>query len=241
MEGFMYKLVQLNEVVVDYAEDKELREFFSEVLALRLKGYRASYGNLSVPLDQFDLIGNHLVIAKITEDKLQPIACVRSVTQDQAQKYGQELPFLEHMFPDSGSKLRLSCENFIKEHSNVCYTNNYTVDMSLSEEQKQFLGMIAGSFYYNYHSDHDIKNFITATSDKFKVYRTRTLFGYDYMNDDTEFSTFTAEHIMGEKFRAMKMTEFSDWCKAMGEKFQSMYDDRIVLGTQIKTDIKKAA
>jgi hypothetical protein len=237
----MYKFVQINELVVDYCEDKELRDFFSEVLALRFKGYRENYGELSLPLDTYDLIGTHLILAKVDKSKLTPVSCIRSITQEQAQKYGHEFPFLPHMFPEGNSRLEETCREFINTHSNVCYTNNYTMISNLSEEQKEFIGMMSFSLYYNYHIENNISNFITAASDKFKVYRSRMAIGYEYINDNSDFSTFNANHIMGEKFRAMKMTEFSDLSKALGAKFNTMFEDRLVFGTPHVSKDKKAA
>lgn len=241
LEVLMYKFVQINELVIDYCEDKELREFFSEVLALRLRGYRENYGELSVPLDAFDLIGTHLVLAKVEQSKLTPISCIRSVTQEQATKYGHNFPFLDHMFPEGNGHLAESCTEFINTHSNVCYTNNYTMISNMSDEQKEFVGMMSFSFYYNYHKENNICNFITAASDKFKVYRSRLAVGYEYINDNSEFSTFQADHIMGEKFRAMKMTEFSQLSKSLGAKFNSMFEDRLIFGKEHLNKEKKAA
>lgn len=237
----MYKLVELNNMISQYHENKEMRDFFSEVLALRFKGYRENYGDLSVPLDLYDLIGTHLVLAKCENDKLIPICCLRSITQSQAENYQQDFPFMHHMFPEDTNLLTQKCSKYLKENENVCYTNNYTIISDASPEEKQLYSMMFGCFYYNYHKENNIKHFITATSDKFKVYRTRAMQGYSYLNENDELSTFTANHIMGEKFRVMIMDEFSDWSKQMGEKYKSMYDSRIILGEKGAVPLIKAA
>ena len=235
----MYKFVQINEIIENYSDDKELRDIFSEVLALRFKGYRDNYGKLSIPIDLFDYIGTHLVIVKCEALKLTPLCCLRSITVEQAKKYQQDLPYIYHMFPEGNNELKNKCHQFIKDHSNVCYTNNFTLLPNLSTKEKLHIYRLNLSFYFNYHRENGISNFITAASDKFKVYNIRASQGYTYLDDNDISSTFTADHIMGEKFRVMTMTKFSDLSSEVANEFYSLYENRIIYGVQDQVELTK--
>lgn len=236
----MWKFIIMSDLISHFSESLEIRTLFSETLALRFKGYRQYYGTDSIPQDAYDFIGSHLIIAKAENNKLTPKICLRSVTNKQTDLYQKQFPFIEHMFEAHESQIKDECENFISDKKNICYTNNYTIDPDLAPEEKAALMEMMFGFYYLYHSEKDVTNFITATSDKFKVYKTRMKQGYRYLNDDSEFSTFVAPHIMNEKFRAMVMTEFSLESRNLAKKYANFYNEKLDL-RQANLEISKKA
>lgn len=229
-----WKFIIINELIQDYADSEELRHLFSEILKLRFTGYRQYYGQQSIPQDCYDFIGTHLVIASEHENNLIPRLVLRSITNKQAQTYNKDFPFLEHMFEKGNESLKMKCKMFIDSQDTVCYTNNYTIDPNLSDDLKKQLAQMILGFYYLYHCENNINSFITAASDKYKVYNTRLKQGYQYIGDDSNFATFCAPHIMNEKFRAMVMTEFSLESRRLAREFQHYYDDKILYNADLK-------
>lgn len=237
----MWKFILFSDLITNYAESSELRSLFSEILALRFRGYRQYYGNNSIPQDAYDFIGSHLIIARQENNKLIPKLCLRSVTNIQSNFYQKQFPFVDHMFESNQSEIKNLCESFISDKKVICYTNNYTIDPNLSPEDKATLGEMILGFYYLYHTEENVTNFITATSDKFKVYKTRIKQGYKYLNDDSDFSTFVAPQIMNEKFRAMVMTEFSLESRILAKKYADFYHEKVDYRQQNSIPSKKSA
>ncbi|WP_127718055.1 hypothetical protein [Halobacteriovorax sp. HLS] len=237
----MWKFVILSDLVSSYAFSPKQRELLSDILALRFEGYRKYYGEKSIPQDCFDFIGTHLVIATEEEGKLIPQICLRSITNKQTENYLKDFPFIEHMFVNKKDELSNSCQEFINSNETICYTNNYTINPNLSADEKLLLSEMMMAFYYLHHQDENINTFITAASDKFKVYNIRLKQGYNYINNDCELSTFAAPHIMNEKFRAMAMTSFSLESRNAGKRYKKFYDEIIDFRTIENEDIKKTA
>ena len=237
----MYKFIQASELIKNYSDSQEVRDFYSEVLALRFKGYRRYYGTGSVPLDHYDLIGDHMVIAKKEDNKWRPVLCLRSITVNRCEKHNNVFPFVGHMFHRMEGEIVNASSQFIKENGNVCYTNNYTMDPDLPKEEKGKLAELLYGYYYLFHKEYGVSKFITAAGDRFKLYNVRIGQGYEYLKSDTEFSTFEAEHIMNEKFRVMVMREFSDYSKNISKECEQLFREREILDTTSPKETAKAA
>ena len=98
----------------------------------------------------------------------------------------------------------------------------YLQDSDATDAEKRQLIERGLALYAQYAADGDL-SLITAVTDRFKVYRDFETMGFNYMTGDACSSTFTAPHIMSEKFRAMLLTEQSAYAKRIREKYYKDY------------------
>jgi len=211
----MYQYIILKNVVANYSHDEYIRGLLSDILRLRFSSYRSHYGYQSIPTDLFDFIGTHLVITKNIDGKQKAILSYRIVSKSDCDYYDQDFPYIEHMHTtktDEELHIIEKAKLFIFRYKDIAYLNAYAVDPDLPSSEKREIIKRGLAFYGQYIED-ELNNrvIITAVTDKFKVYRDFFNMGFEYITGDHRTSTFTAPHIMGEKFRSMVLQKQSSY------------------------------
>ena len=222
----MYQYLILKNVVATYSYDEEVRNLHADILRLRFSSYRKYYGYQSIPADLFDFIGTHLVIMKMINGQYKSVLAYRLTTNSECAHYGQHFPYIGHMHATRTHEeepiIHLA-STFISGQREVGYLNAYAVDPAVEQAEKNDLIQRGLAFYAQYIESQNNLPVITAVTDRFKVYRDFCKMGFEYITGDDKTSTFTAPHIMYERFRSMVLKQQSEYALRIKRFYKSDY------------------
>ncbi len=230
----MYQYVILKNVIATYSLDEEVRKIHAEILRLRFSSYRKYYGHQSIPTDLFDFIGTHLVITKQVNGESRAVLAYRFTTSFDCDYYGQDFPYIGHMHAkqtDEEKNIVKLAQTFIDSQIEVGYLNAYAVDPGIKFSEKKELMERGFAFYGQYIEDKNIPA-ITAVTDRFKVYRNLYNMGFRYITGEHKTSTFSAPHIMGEKFRSMILTKQTSYAETLKQRYKNDYLNAVTINCQ---------
>lgn len=72
-------------------EDKEVREIFSQMVAVKKAGYQFNYSSV-LPVDTLDFISDHYLVWKIVDGEKRYIAGMKGISLETVTRYKQSLP-----------------------------------------------------------------------------------------------------------------------------------------------------
>jgi hypothetical protein len=233
--------------VFDYWMDPKIREFFGDVLALRFEGYGQEYPRHVIPADNSDYFATHIVTCEEYSDgKLIPISSYKMVSMKRCQEFKREFVGMQvpkeagardHL--DAVASIMASCE---EKKIDLGYCCSWTIRPRIRKNEiltKLIRNMVYSS-HSNWQKEAQVPEMVIAGVQKFKADIYQESIGYKkFQINGRVLDTFGHTDLAQEQVFMLHMTEFSEYCKSMAARYQSYWDDRLVLGGQSNSAVQK--
>lgn len=85
------RIIELDSVY-QQLENPQVRKLFADLLLMRKRGYSSRHQSGALPIDTYDFIGTHYLLAIEQKDQLQVLGCIRMVKLSQAKIYNLAFP-----------------------------------------------------------------------------------------------------------------------------------------------------
>jgi hypothetical protein len=228
------------------------RTVFSDVLALKIKGYLKEYPYGVLPLESADYVANHILLCEEIGQKLVPHMGFKSVTYDRCQLHQLEFPIF-HMIEaaETPEERRIFrevvhsiLENAVSHARKIAYNGSWTISPELRAQGREQVNFrdVSMAIFYQYYRDYGIQQIIAAASTRFKVDKTKTFMGFSHLQKDGKvLSPIFVSTYNREEAYIMHLERFSDELVQMSKTplHAGLWQDRICIASE--REIKKIA
>lgn len=223
-------------------QNPDTQKLFCKLLNLKLQGYGKEYPEGVTSLDSSDFFGTHLLICRTDEHgELEPLMGYKSISAKRAEFFRMTFPALTTLRAGGAQKFEPAIQqiisNCLKSNQDISYDSGWTKSPSIDKEFSKYLRQIITAIGTFYHSESDIKEWLTCGIIRFK---TDEYFRYLGATDVTEpFGVFSSANEQGVMLHLKKP---SQQALEDAEKVRSFWESRILIGPEIAAPIiKKAA
>jgi hypothetical protein len=218
-------------------ESTEVRDLFGQVILLKKRGYEAEYKPGVLPVDTTDMITSHLMVCRDTKEGLIPIMAYRSTEEARCLEYNLPFSALALMrackAPDHEKALSLFLEQSKFAGVPVAYDSSLTMDPEARKdpELKKLLQELFIATHVHFHLNMGAPRVIAGGVVRFKMERYYELWGYRALNlNGKTLPDLKVPFVHDEVTRFFTLTKFSDETIKIADKYQSIFDNRIVIG-----------
>lgn len=229
-----FKIIILNKPVKTISHDFT-QEIFGQLLALKVKGYSYFYDSDVLPMDQFDFIGNHLIITDKLRNNL-PVCAYKSITLEECKKYDFEFPALtlakkyaQKECLEKMKEILCQCE---EKNISISYDGHWTACPEVRKEKKamkeimEMVNMIG----VRYHNDFNISEWITNGVVKAGTDQFFTKFGCKPISSKPHFKNSLYDNLDSTFFhmQGSPSEETLDFSK----KYGPIWEDKVVINSE---------
>jgi hypothetical protein len=195
----------------DIIEHQEVQVLMGRMMALKIKGYQEFYPYGVLPVDDYDLISDHILLCIEEGGEVFPIMGMRSVTYSCCKEFCKEFPPLKMAAADRYKVYRQSIQQLIASTLNqgeeIGYNGSYTIDSEIRDRADLVtLTRDLGSYFLlKYYEEYGIKTNIAGATLRFKIDKVKSKLGYRKLegNEGDVLPDFSCSKFFGEKISWM--------------------------------------
>ena len=153
----------------------EVRELLPRVFELKIRGYQKEHPYGILPVDSYDQVGNHILVAEKLNGSWIPRMGFKSVTAQRCLLHQLNFP-LHNYLKGAPPEHRLAVEALISEHlgskQNLGYNGSWTMDPELRRdpEYRLLLRDLTRALLVHYYRDYQIPTTSAFAVMRFKVH-----------------------------------------------------------------------
>lgn len=244
------KVVTLN-CPYDQWSDPVVRDLFCKIIALKLKGYGASYPYGVMPIDTSDFVGVHFAVCDVGADgELRPLMAYKAVDRDRCLAHNLTFPALTLARYSDLAEYERTVQAALREAErrgvNISYDSSWTVDPKVRENRalaallKKFMTM----FMVNSHLDPEwnVPMSICMGVPRFKTDGYFTSLGYEQFNTGGEpLPGIPLPPLHGELAVMFLLKEFTKEALATAAEMSAFWQDRLALRAPVERVASKKA
>lgn len=229
----------------NYWSDPDIRTLFSNIVDIKLAAYGNVYGDNVISLDKADYFGTHLIVCK-KGIRLKPLFSYKSVTLNECEKFLMEFPGISLLKSDGHEEALGFLIDILKSckanNKNVSFDYSWAQDPSIKElrsiDTKVLFQDIAMLMAVNHMKDYGIDKMITCGVLKVK---TDLFFKKLGLTPLSKFSQFNQTSINGDLVEMFHSEKFSSYALEASKKYQSLWENKIIIGDDDKDSFKLVA
>lgn len=233
----------------DTFQEPLVKDLFSKMVELKLKGYRAEYPYGVLPVDASDFVAAHQMVCIESRSGFVPIMGYKSTTLEKCQIYNMVFPALNLVRQAGATPHDKAVEAIVancKNPAELTYTGSWTVDPSVKRNPALAtqLKHLFKTMYVLYHLENSIHQIIAGGTLRFKTEKLIERWGHEPLTYNGEkLPTIRVKHLLNEEVLVMHLKKFTEEAKVIDEESLALWQDRIVFGESVvqKDFSKKAA
>jgi len=235
-----YKITLVHCPYNHFHKDKSLRDFLSETWKMKLEGFRAYFPYGVLPVDHLDFISNHVVVSKFINNELVPVSGFKSISAHIANLFRIPFPVETHIYGGSEIDFPLFSKviNMWKKNKpldKMAYNFGYTIDPTLTKEEKKFISALTYACIYFYYKELKIPNIIHWVNNTFKLVEGQRDIGFEkcsYLNE--ELPPLISKSLFNLEYHLMTMENLQfnpNYIQQIEREFRKVWDNKIVFGS----------
>ena len=233
----------------DHFDNREVRELLCKVVALKISSYGMVYPYGILPVDGADFVGDHLLLCKLNNGELNPVATYRSLTLSRVRTHRLKFPLQNMLEGCEGSEEHLKAlRRIFARHENapdtLAYQSGWTIDPAYrgDKEVSAEIKSLMTALVCSYTREYRITEAVGAGSCRFKADQYFCKWGFAGFTDETgkELPLLKVPSFYDEESRIIGCTSFSDYSLGESTRWEDKWRNRITL-TQNRTDTGKKA
>ena len=230
--------------------DPQVRDFFGQVLELKLMGYRGRYPDGVIPVDTTDFVANHLLVCEEQEGELIPLMGYKTVTLRRCKVHNLTFPALSLLSSSNAPAQHKQATQAILDRCeekgiDVSYDSSWTIAPKVRENRELTLELrnILTSIVTHYHDEYRIPEIMGLGVVKLKTAKLFATWGlHPILFNGEPLPTFTLASLQGAEVVLVHGMPFSEEAKALAERYSKYWADRLTIAAPAAADtIKKAA
>lgn len=216
--------------------------FLKDLIGVKLRAYGGEYPYGVLPVDGADLISTHIALCRIENDgRLNPLMCNRWTSLKKCRLHYINFPGLSLLQQAGASEHLLAMEKIISEadgrNTDLLYSGGLSIDPLARttkkenlKEQSLFFREILVMMYVNYQREINGSELIAGGTIRFKIDKLTAAVGHvPLMANNVELAPVKAKHLAGEIVKIMHLKKFSFEALKTTEKWQYLWEDRLVI------------
>lgn len=228
----------------DSWKDPTVGNLLMALIGVKLRGYGKLYPYGVLPVDGADLISRHMSICRIESDNnLVPIMGMRWTSLKKSRQHFINFPGMGLLQQAAATEHIQELEKIILEldqkNADLFYAGSLAIDPNEKgdKEQSLFLRELLTLMFVEQHREHPGCEIVSGGTVRFKMDNWLKVTGFSPLMD----KAIEVKHLAGEEVRVMHLKEFSLEAQRIAKKWKHLWDDRLIIGDQQKTDVKKVA
>ena len=214
--------------------------YFSKMVELKRIGYEKNYPSHYLPVDTSDFVGVHHLICKQQDGRVELVAGFRTIYLEQCEFF--KIPFPATVITSrvgQNSEIHLKAvmnliENAKTHQTKLIFGSSWTIHPDVKEEPElvRLAKEITTAVLYWYQTEKNIKEGLALGVVKAKTDIHFGEQGYRSIQfEGVELPTFNVNDVDEKEVRLMHRTRFTESAYAMAEKHQSLWKNRVVIGS----------
>lgn len=219
----------------DTIEDPYTKKILSEIMGMKISGYKKVYPYGALPVDSFDLSGNHIVLCERFGNEYLPACGMKSITYSQAKIFQTEFPAFGILPKDSYSHHE-SVKQIIHEASakneQVAYNGSYTVHPRYSEDRaaRRFFRELGIFFLTKYYMSYNIHHVIAGAALQFKIDEVKRFVGFKPISyENAELPPIDCPTFFGASVLVMHLQSPRQEAIEWANLFEPLWENRITI------------
>ncbi len=249
----MLKLDDIQIVLVrslyDNVQSKEVKDIWGNLIEMKVKGYKAEYPEGILPFDTSDLVATHLVVCN-KNDSMKPLFAFKSITLDKCDYHRIPFPMIAMTAGKEQDKHVLAVNSLVnhyretKKSHMLAYNGSFTCDPDCRKYSnfKDLLWDLTLTLLVKYYTDYNIPHVVAVASKQFRVDRRKLLWGWKYLQHENEvLDALNCYPLFDTLFAPMELKQHSELAINVANKYQNLWDNRVVYEKGISEVKKKVA
>lgn len=226
-------------------ENEYVRDMFSKMALLKKKGYGPKWSKGMMPVDSTDLIGDHVIACyQDPSGELHPYTAGRSVTYKKCEEYHLSYPPMDYFNSDSKMDIFKDITNKDIKNNNkgagISYYSSWTIDPDFRVIDKNISKLskdLYSAMTFYYHKAYEIPQFFCFAVLKFKTDTFFSSWGCQRVAiDGVDLPNVVVPRYSDFELGYMKLDQFSDELKLLANNFKDLWDSRITINSNYKTN-----
>ncbi|XHR28616.1 MAG: hypothetical protein ACFUZC_22195 [Chthoniobacteraceae bacterium] len=220
----------------DTWSNPQTQSLFSEVLNLKIMGYKSVYQDGALPVDTYDLIATHILVCQEEEGKLKPLTGFKSVTADRCQRFNLPFP-TSHLLDASGTATHAKAVNSIMKECNasgneLAYDGSWTVAPNVRKLRSVHY-MLQELFIANvvhWHSSSTPHNLLGLGGVRVRTDKFFERIGFKPVTmENNPLPAFGYGSNSGQEVVLIYLEKFSEFAREIARKYESFWNNRITV------------
>lgn len=234
-----YKIIEFNNPGIDWCGSTQ--ELFSKITKLKIDGYQHEYGQNVMPMSSHDYFSSHIIICEEKDNDLFPLAISKVTKYSLCQYFNQPFPPIELVRKGGNEKLAVEIESIIKDtidkYGEITYDSSWTIrpDIRNTRANTIVIRMMLAE-WINYHIDSALNDFLVSATLKVGTDKIFLTTGCEPISDDPYYQLIEVDN---QKAMMLHCMQISDKMLYNASKYRSLWDNRIVIGEQVKVPVKQ--
>lgn len=249
MGGSMLAIDDLQVVVIedlkDFWSDPDIRELYCDLMDIKLQGYGNVYGHNVISSDKVDYFGTHLIVCQ-KGIRLKPLFSYKSVTLSKCHEFNTTFPCLSLVEADGTSdcltELKKILDQSIESNNEISFDYSWAQDPNIKSlrtpEMKLLFQDLIMLLVVKHHEENNIREMVTCGSVKVKTDKFFEKMGFKPISNE---SIFAQTSLNGDLAQIFHTKEFSKYALDISNKYEALWNSKIVYKTKKSVALKIAA
>lgn len=232
------QIVVLDEACAHW-DQPNVVSLFSDITALKFRGYRDDYSVGALPVDATDFVGAHVVIRDKRSDQI--LMGYKWVTSDRARKYNLDFPALSAV-RQAGSTRHEGRLRQLLEDQNVSkrlgYIGSWTIgaEQRARPEQARLLVRVSIAAHYAFARTYRIDECFALGVPRLRTEKIQLSAGYELVDDgEAALGPFPLRSLADEPVCLMHLKHHSNEARALADEYAQLWDERLCFGRMLAT------
>lgn len=226
-------------VVVDCPYDswslRETRHLFSEMINLKLTGYKETYKDGVLPFDTYDFVATHILVCRDEGGSLKPLTGFKSITEARCKRFNLPFP-TTHLLMSSDSPLQAKAVESVikncKESGDIlAFDSSWTVhpEARRSLRVHHLLQELFISNVVHLHTSESNHRLLGAGAHRVRTDKFFERIGFKRLEASGKpLPTFRQASLHGEEVLLIELERFSSFATEIAKKHQDSWDNRMI-------------
>ncbi len=214
----------------------ETRHLFSEIINLKLTGYKDVYTDGVLPFDTYDFVATHILVCREEGRAFKPLTGFKSITAARCNRFNLPFPTTQ-LLMSSDSPRQTKAVASIMEDCNesgdvLAFDSSWTVhpEVKKSRSVHHLLQELFISNVVHLHTTSSKHRLLGAGVRRVRTDKFFERIGFTRLAEAGEpLPTFRQASLQGEEVALIQLKSFSDFATGMAEKHQSFWNNRVTI------------
>lgn len=209
---------------------------FSEIINLKLSGYKSVHKEGSLPVDTYDFIATHILVCRDEGGKLKPVTGFKSVTSERCKRFNLPFPTVQLLAANSTPEHTEAVASIMRDCDQsgdvLAFDSSWTVDPDVrkSREAHHFLQELFISNVVHLHTSSSPHKLIGAGVRRIRTDKFFERVGFNRLaNAGQALPTFRQASLVGAEVALIYLERFSEFAKELSMKYESFWSNRITI------------
>lgn len=212
------------------------QHLFSEIINLKLEGYKTVYSDGVLPIDTYDFIATHILVCSDDGGKLKPLTGFKSVTSPRCKRFNLPFPTSQLLSLD-GAPLHAEAvatimKNTEESGSVLAYDGAWTIDPEARKNRsvRSLLHELFISNVVHWHTSSTPHNLVGMGVPGIRTDKFFERVGFKRVTSEGKpLPTFNHTAIVGGEVALIYLEKFSEFATELARKYQPFWNNRITI------------